>query len=247
MTTLDPLDDLEFTLGRLDGRRVWFASDGTVVPYVGGGDGDDDIDDDDHDDDGADGTDGDDGDDGDDGYAESLAELANLAHEMGLSPAQLKGRLEASKKWERRAKENKAEVNRLRSRGSNGSDDDSGDAEQVREQVRSEERTRFASRSVEMYLDAQVEAGRITDEQADGLLDSIDPTKFIDDDGDVDTDKVKGLLKVIAKPGKGTQDDGTKGRLDSGQGRRQGTQRRGEKQSYAAGRDLWAERTAASS
>lgn len=227
MTILDPLDDLEFTLGRLDGRRVWFVSDGTVVPYVGGGDGDDDTDDDDHADGADDRDDQDDADDDGDGDEDSgdSAELRKWKREK--------------RKWEKRAKDNRRELERLRNRGSNSSDDDHGD-EQVREQVRSEERTRFASRSVEMYLDAQVEAGRITDEQADGLLDSIDPTKFIDDDGDVDTDKVKGLLKVIAKPAKGTEDDGTKRRLDSGQGRRQGTQRRGEKRgSVASGRELY--------
>lgn len=250
-TTNTDIDDLELIAGWQDGRKVWFVSDGTVIPHISGGDGDDD--DDDQDDDSGGQGDGDGDDEDDDG--DDVEDLQRIMKELGLKPGQLRGRLAASKKWERRAKANKEQLDALRgkskSRGAgqggsgDGQDDDDIDSvrEAAREEGRSEGLRAAAERSIEVYLDAQVEAGRLSEDQADVLLESIDPAKFIDDDGDVDTDKVKALIKGIAKPATGSNGSGKGEFPDTGQGRRNGSRRRGEKaSSVAAGRDLFNER-----
>lgn len=240
-----PIDELEFTEGWLDGRHVWLVSDGTVLPFISGGAVDDDQDDDDQDDD-ADGDDDlDDDDQDDDGDEDDVEELK----------AELAKWKRQSRKHEQRAKENRRQLDRLRrgkgssssttkrKRDSGSGDGDDVDVDAIRDEVRNETRKEFAERSVEVFLDAQVEAGRLDGDQADVLLDSIDPTKFIDDDGDVDTDKVKALIEGIAKPATGDGKAKKKGFPDTGQGRRSGGQRRREKSSsVSAGRELFSER-----
>ena len=241
-STTDAFDDLEVTEGWLAGRHVWFVSDGSVIPFIAGGDGSAD-----DDDEGDEDEEQDDDDEGDED--EDLESLRSLAEELDLTPSQIRERLRASKRWEQRAKKNKRDLDRLRGSTSSrnaGTNDEGGDAEggvdAARAAGRAEALREAAERSLEVYIDAQVEAGRLTGDQADELLDIIDPARFIDDEGDVDTDKVKSLIKVIAPPDKGNNGEGKRS-LDSGGGRRHGgSGRRGERKSYAAGRDLWEER-----
>jgi transposase-like protein len=242
-----PIDDLELTPGELDGRRVWFVSNGTTIPWVGGGDGSDDGDDGadgsddggDGGDDGADGSGGDDGSgDGGDGGEGDVAAIQALAKELGITPGQLKGRIEASRKWENRAKKSQSELEKLRRAGMSPDEKALDDAKA--EGARTE-REKVGQKLVAAEIRAQG-AGIITREQYDLLVDGLNLDKFLDDDGDVDTAKVEALIKGIAKPDTG-EDDKKKRRLDSGQGRRQGADRSGSRSgSVADGRDLFAER-----
>lgn len=253
MTTIhDDLESITHELVTIDGRRMWQFSNGRILPYVAGGDGSDDGDDSGGDD-GSDGDDGDGGSDDDGNDADGTDDGDDGDDDPKLTAARadvLKWKRQA-RKHEKRAKENKAALDRANSTKARGSDSNSGDdnepdLDRVREETRNETLRGVAEKSIELYLDAQVEAGRLDDNQADVLLDSIDASKFIDDDGDVDTDKVKTLIKGIAKPAKGSNGNGDGKPVDTGQGRRQAAARSGEKASYASGRDLWDERHPAS-
>lgn len=245
-TTNTDIDDLELTAGWQDGRKVWFVSDGTVIPHISGGDGDDELD----------GL--------SDDEIEALESLSDEDVEKleGLSTDELavltgtatdwKAEAERwkrqARKHEQRSKANKKELDRVRGgkkpeKQTGGQGENEPDLDAVRDEVRAEMRKDFAEQTIELYMDAQVDAGRLSGDQADVLLDSIDASKFIDDDGDVDTDKVKALIEGIAKPATGSNGSGKGGFPDTGQGRRNGGRKRGEKSSsVAAGRELFTER-----
>lgn len=244
--TLIDIDDLELTAGWQDGRKVWFVSDGTVIPNISGGDGDDELD----------GLSDDDIEaleslsDEDVEALEELSadELAALTGTTTNWQAEAERWKRQARKHEQRSKANKKELDRMRGgkkgeRQSGSQGENEPDLDAVRDEVRAEMRKDFAEQTIEVYLDAQVDAGRLSGDQADVLLDSIDATKFLDDDGDVDTDKVKALIEGIAKPATGSNGSGKGGFPDTGQGRRNGGRKRGEKaSSVAAGRELFAER-----
>lgn len=81
-------------------------------------------------------------------------------------------------------------------------------------------------------------AGRLDDRQRTALIDGLDRSKFLTDDGDVDTDKVAALIEGIAGP-KSDKDDKT-----PFPGLGQGKRPVGDAApSVAAGKDLFAERT----
>jgi len=253
-TDIDPISELQTTEGWLDGRHVWFVSDGRVIPFISGGDGSDD------------GLSDEDRAALEDLSDDEVAALDSLSDDdldklEGLSDEELdkltggKGTdWEAeAKKWKRLARKHENRNKSKRRKGGappapkggsgSGGDDNDVDVEAIRQEVLGEARKDFAERSVEVFLDAQVEAGRLSDDQADVLLDSIDPTKFIDDDGDVDTDKVKALIEGIAKPARGSGNGKKNDFPDTGQGRRNGSRRRKEKSSsVSAGRELFTER-----
>lgn len=90
--------------------------------------------------------------------------------------------------------------------------------EEAKEVGRAEGRRESGSKMVETHIQAAVTAGRMSQEQAEALLDGLDRTKYLTTDGDVDTDKVQTLLDRIA-PAKG---NGAGGHPDLGQGRRAG-------------------------
>jgi hypothetical protein len=85
-------------------------------------------------------------------------------------------------------------------------------------------------------LAAEVKAAagdRMTKEARETLLEGLDATKFLTDDGDVDTDKVATLIEgIAAPPGKGKP-------ADLGQGRRRTDD---GKPSVSAGRDRYEEK-----
>lgn len=168
--------------------------------------------------------------DGSDDDAAALAEVAALAKELGITPAQVKGRLQASRKWEERAKANKTAADELEALKRSQMSDQEKAVDEARIAARAEALRDVGAKLVDAEIRA-ASAGRMSDEQRTVLLDGLDRSRFLTDDGDVDTAKVASFIDGIA-PAKG--DDG-KRFPDLGQGRRPGK----VKPSVAAGRDMY--------
>lgn len=104
--------------------------------------------------------------------------------------------------------------------------------EAAKQEARTEAFKEAGAAMVDAHIAAAVTGGRLTQEQADVLLEGLDRSKYLTSEHKVDTDKVKALLDKIATPAPGTG----KGNFpDLGQGRRDGK----VKPSVAAGRDLF--------
>jgi hypothetical protein len=218
-----------------------------VWPILGGapddGDGDGDDGDEGDDDQGGDGSDTDDGDD--------WSEIVKGWKAEGLNPGQIKARLEASRKWEDRAKKNKGaadELAKLRREGMS-------DTEAAVAAARAEERVKGGERIARSTFLAAAK-DRIANPK--DVVDEINLSKYVDDDGEVDDDAIAELVDKLA-PKSGKDDDGDdqdgdderdtrRGRRGNGdrrgfdQGARGGRSSRKRQSSVAAGRDLWAER-----
>ena len=94
----------------------------------------------------------------------------------------------------------------------------------ARAEGREQARRESAASIVDAHIEAAVMAERLTREQADLLLGTVDRSKLVTIDGDdfdVDTDKVAALISTVA-PAKGGNGDGKGGARDLGQGRRDG-------------------------
>lgn len=90
--------------------------------------------------------------------------------------------------------------------------------QEAKDQARAETLAEVGGRMVDTHINAAVTANRITQDQADVVLGSLDRSKFLTDDGDVDADKVEALLTTLAPSSNGDE----KGRkVDLGQGRRE--------------------------
>lgn len=202
------------------GKPVWSLAGGA------------DDDDDDEDDDG-----GDEDDDGD-GDAADLEELAATVQELGLKPGQIKGRLDASKKWERRAKANKDAADELARIKREQLPDHEKAIEDAKAEARNAALAEVADRLVMAEFRAQL-AGRLGDDQRDTLLESIDLTRYLDEDGEVDTDKVTSFIDSFVPEPDPNDRDGKGWPRDTGQGRRGSG---GGKPTVASGRDLWEQR-----
>lgn len=101
---------------------------------------------------------------------------------------------------------------------------------------RSEALSSVGTKLVDAELRAAA-AGRLDDKQRDALIEGLDRSRFLNDDGDVDTDKVKALIEGIAGP---KSDKDTKPPFPNlGQGRRPVGD---PTPSVASGRDLFEER-----
>lgn len=122
------------------------------------------------------------------------------------------------RKWEDRAKANSGAAKELEElRKASMSDQEKAVADAValaRTQTLAEVGSHLAAAEVRVAA-----AGRLDDAQLGTLLDSIDLTRFILDDGSVDTDKVKALVDGIAPSQAPTDTDPFAG-LDLGQGSR---------------------------
>jgi hypothetical protein len=110
--------------------------------------------------------------------------------------------------------------------------------EKIRASSMSETEKAVAEAKVQARLEALVEvggklataelravaAGRIDDEQLSTLIENLDVTRFLDDDGEVDSEKVKKFVDGIAPPAEGgtttTTGTTTRPRGDLGQGAR---------------------------
>lgn len=145
-----------------------------------------------------------------------------------------------SRKHEGRAKANKDAANELaRLKRDHATDDD-----KIRLDAHAAGKAEGRAEMAPRLLAARVAAaagGRITAEAQRTLLDGLDATKFLTDDGDVDTDKVTALVQGIAPTSDTDEDDRPIRRKfpDLGQGRRRPD---GGKPSVASGRDRFHER-----
>lgn len=188
-------------------------SDGDGNGDGGGGSGDDD-------------GDPDDDDDSDSDPDEELAKWKKMA-----------------RKWERRAKESskaitetRKELDELKRRTMSDQDKE---IEKAKEEARNEVRAQVGAKLVEAEIKVKA-AGRLSDEAIETLIENLNTSKFLTDDGDVDTDMVAELVDGIV-PAKGDDNDPGKGkgkRPDMGQGRRKGS----SKASVTTGADRYRER-----
>ncbi|MFI6465675.1 hypothetical protein [Streptomyces sp. NPDC050538] len=210
----------------------------------GGGSGDDDQDDDNDDQD-------DNGSDTDDDGAD-WSEIVKGWKADGLTPGQIKARLEASRKWEDRAKKNRGAADELAKLKREGM----SDTEAAVAAARAEERVKGGERIARSAFLAAAK-DRIANPQ--DVVEEINLKKFVDDDGEVDDDAIAELVEKLApkrsdKDGEGDDDEGDderdtrRGRRDNGgrrgfdQGARGGRSKNKRQTSVAAGRDLWAEK-----
>jgi len=121
-----------------------------------------------------------------------------------------------SKKHERTSKDNFNELEKVRKANQTAE-------EKALDQARSEgEKAGIAKAAPKLVRAEMVVAanGRLTGKAIDSLLESLDHTKLLSDDGDVDTDKVAALIEGIAGP-KSDKDDTKRQRRDLGQGKRE--------------------------
>jgi hypothetical protein len=100
--------------------------------------------------------------------------------------------------------------------------------ETAKAEGRNEGRRQAASQMVDEHVRAAVSAGRLSQQQADVLLEGLDRTAYVDQNASVDADKVKTLIDTFApqqQQGDGNSDGSGRGNghPDLGQGRRQGS------------------------
>lgn len=132
-----------------------------------------------------------------------------------------------SRKHEDRAKANATAAKELDELKRASASDQEKAIQAAKDEAKAEAVKGLAPRLVAAEIKS-VSAGRMTDRQREALLEGLDATKYLTDDGQVDTDKVTALIDGIApksdkdadEPGKGKNG---KGRFpDLGQGRRGG-------------------------
>jgi hypothetical protein len=201
---------------------------GSFSPYLyaDGGDGDGSGDGDQGD--GDDGSGTDDGDD-DQGDGDEWSAVIKQWQSEGLKPGQIAERLNASRKWEQRAKKNSGaadELARLKREGMS-------DTEAAVAAARAEERVKGGERIARSAFLAAAK-GRI--ENPTDVVEDINLKKYVDDDGEVDDEAIAKLVDKLAPKKSGTdqndEDDDREGGRDTrrrrGRGFDQGTRRGGK-------------------
>lgn len=138
----------------------------------------------------------------------TITEIAAMAKELGITPGQLKGRLEASRKWEDRAK--KADEAAEAARIAALSEQDKA-IEKARDEGKAEAQTGFAVLLAAAELKAAL-AGAGVEDPSD-VVNDLDITKFLDADGALDAVKVAALKARHGKKGTptGSADGGPQG------------------------------------
>lgn len=114
----------------------------------------------------------------------TVAEIAAIAAELGITPGQLKGRLEASRKWEQRAK--KADEDAEAARQAALSDQERA-VEDARKAGRAEAASELGQRIAAAELRAAL-TGLVPDPAL--IVEDVNLAKFVTDDGEVDPDAV---------------------------------------------------------
>lgn len=114
----------------------------------------------------------------------TVAEIAAIAAELGITPGQLKGRLEASRKWEQRAK--KADEDAEAARQAAMSDQERA-VEDAKRAGRAEAVSELGQRIAAAELRAAL-TGLVPDPAL--IVEDVNLAKFVTDDGEVDTDAV---------------------------------------------------------
>lgn len=217
-------------------RAVGWSRRGPVWPILGGAEDDSD--------DGQEDDDSDDGDE-DDGAENEEEDESKIDWKVraGDAAKDVERWKTLSRKHEKRAKDNAKAVRELADLKRKGMSTDEQAVSTAREEARAEERTRLGGRLVEAEIRGRI-GERLEEEQIDSLVDGVNAARFLDDDGDVDTEAVREWVDKIApktKGGKNRTENGAKGGAGMGQGR-------GDRKSVtgvAAGRARYAERIAA--
>lgn len=156
----------------------------------------------------------------------------------GLNPKQVAERLKASRRWEERAKANADASRELDKLRKSQMTETEKAVDEAKASARADALREIGGRLVDAEVKAAA-AGRLTEAQRDALLDGLDRTRFLTEDGDVDTARVAKWVDSIAPAPQATAEPDTtsRARIDLGQGRRSGQVR----PSVAAGRDLYAQ------
>ena len=143
----------------------------------------------------------------------TLAEIADMAKDLGITPGQLKGRLEASRKWEERAKaaDQAAEAARIAALS-----DTERQIEEARAAARDEGKAAALSEFGARVAAAEIKAaltGIVPDPAA--IVDDLNIARYLTDTGEVDAGKVaelKAKYQAFAKPAtSGSADGGPQG------------------------------------
>lgn len=123
----------------------------------------------------------------------------------GLAPGQVRERLAASRKWEQRAKDNARAARELDDLRRSAMSDTDKAVEEAREAVRAEMRAENATRLASAAITAAL-TGVVPD--PGGIVEDLNLTRYITEDGDVDATAVKALADRYRdlSPGKGTAD-----------------------------------------
>lgn len=148
--------------------------------------------------------------------------LEDVVADLGLTPDQLKGRLEASKKWEQRAKANvphedyaavKAELDAIKQ--ANESDADKA-VREAREQAATDTRAAMQQETVQAMARMALRTKGVKDEDITAFVTETNLSVFVNDDGQVDDERLMARVDRYAGTAGGQKWPAT------GQGRRGG-------------------------
>ena len=149
--------------------------------------------------------------------------IEDVLADLGITPDQLKGRLEASKKWEQRAKANvphedyaavKAELDALKQ--ANESDADKA-VREAREQAATDTRAAMQQETVQAMARMALRTKGVKDEDITAFVTETNLSAFVSDDGQVDDERLMARVDRYAGTAGGQKWPAT------GQDRRGGT------------------------
>lgn len=145
----------------------------------------------------------------------TVAEIAEMAKELGITPGQLKGRLEASRKWEQRAKKADADLEAARLAGL---DEQQRAIEEARTAGKAEATAELGQRIAVAEVKAAL-AGVVPNPE--DIVVDLNMANYLTDDGEVDGSRVADLRARLEKLTRssftGSADAGPRGKSTPGQ------------------------------
>jgi DNA-binding transcriptional regulator YiaG len=120
----------------------------------------------------------------------TLSEIKAMADELGITPGQLKGRLEASRKWEQRAKDNSKAAERLAEIEAANLSETEKAVKEAEQRGASAARADFGQRLAAAEIKAAL-TGVVPDPAA--IVEDLNLGKYVTDTGDVDQEAVTAL------------------------------------------------------
>lgn len=139
-----------------------------------------------------------------------LTDIAAMAAELGITPGQLKGRLDASKKWEQRAKKADEDLEAARLAGL---DDQARAIEEAKNAGKAEAVAGFAETLAAAKIEAAL-TGIVPEAEIAGVIADLKVSNYITD-GQPDPDKIASLKTryagFVKQPGPGSADAGPQG------------------------------------
>ncbi|MGO1562620.1 MAG: hypothetical protein ACTHW7_12430 [Actinomycetaceae bacterium] len=149
------------------------------------------------------------------GNGDPAASLEDVMADIGVTPDQLKARLEASKKWEQRAKANvphedhekvKAELTALRQASES---DVEKQVREAREQATSEARAQIGAETVQAMARMALRSRGVKDEEITSFVTETNLSAFVSDDGQVDDERLLARVDRYAGTAGGQRWPGT--------------------------------------